>query len=125
MKIEHVAIWCNDIESMKNFYCSYFFGTSNFKYANHEKQFESYFIHFDSGARLELMHKPNLTKPGDDRLGIIHLAFSVGSVDEVDRITERMIKDGYTCLSKPRNTGDGYYESVMKDPEGNLIELTE
>lgn len=128
IKIEHVAIWVQDIEKMREFYCQYFGGKSNSKYVNEQKGFSSYFISFDSGARLEIMHSVHLDKAligsGEAHLGLIHLAITVGSAIKVDELTARLRNDGYTVLSEPRTTGDEYYESCILDPENNQIEIT-
>ena len=125
MKIAHIAIWTDELEAMKDFYTTYFDGVSNEKYVNPIKKFESYFITFDSGARLELMHKDSIIKPLDaeERIGITHIAFSLGSMDEVLSLTERLRTDGIRIVGEPRTTGDGYFESVILDVEGNRIEL--
>jgi len=126
MRINHAALWVKDIEKMKTFYCFYFQAGASEKYYNPYKQFSSYFLSFESGARLELMHKPELVPPASSiSYGFGHLAFSTGSREEVNRFTEQLRKDGYTIKSNPRTTGDGYYESVILDPEGNLLEITE
>ena len=125
MKIEHVAIWVKDLEGMKSFYETYFNGVSNEKYHNKVKQFESYFITFAEGARLEIMRKAGVDQPDhDDRIGWAHIAISLGSKEAVDQLTARLQQDGYSLVNGPRLTGDGYYESVIEDPEGNLLELT-
>lgn len=126
MRIEHIALWSNDLEQMKSFYMKYFKGIANDKYTNKMKQFESYFLVFEDGARIELMKKPEILKH-DNRLtlfGYAHLAFSVGSEEKVIELTETLRNDGYTIYSEPRTTGDGYFESSILDPEGNLIEIT-
>ncbi len=126
MKIEHVAIWVTDIEKLKTFYETYFDAQATSKYTNETKRFQSYFLTFSSGARLELMHRPDIEEPGSDqeRTGYAHLAFSVGSEAEVEALTQRLVEDGHTRLNGPRHTGDGYYESVVLDPEGNRVEIT-
>lgn len=128
MRIEHLAIWVGDLESMMHFYCTYFDGTANAMYHNPAKDFRSYFITFENGARLELMHKPSLPVHQDDATleyqGIAHLAVSVGSATTVNVLTEQLRKDGYQVIGEPRTTGDGYYESIILDPEGNRIEIT-
>ncbi|MEK4871349.1 VOC family protein [Niallia sp. FSL W8-1348] len=125
MKIEHIAIWVHDLEEMKKFYTTYFDGIANSKYHNTEKKFESYFISYKGGARIELMRKSGIDKPDvNGRVGLAHIAFSVGSKEAVNQLTERLQKDGYLLVNGPRITGDGYYESVIEDPEGNLLELT-
>ena len=125
MKIEHAAIWVKDIEAMKEFYTTYFNGKANKKYHNEAKQFQSYFLSFDGGARLEIMCKQGVDKPdSDDRIGWAHIAFALGSRESVDQLTERLQNEGYRLVNGPRVTGDGYYESVIEDPEGNLLELT-
>ncbi|GIZ16270.1 VOC family protein [Capnocytophaga catalasegens] len=129
MKIEHVAFWVNDLEKMKNFYQTYFNGTPSEKYHNPNKNFTSYFITFESGARLELMNKLEITANFNDfnnqKIGITHLAFSVGNKENVDKLTEKLRNDGYKIVGEPRTTGDGYYESVFLDSEQNIIEITE
>ena len=125
MRIEHVAIWVKDLEAMKNFYVTYFNGKSNEKYHNENKGFQSYFIMFDGGARLEIMCKEGITQPDrENRFGWAHIAISLGSREAVNQTTTRLKQDGYRLVNGPRITGDGYYESVIEDPEGNLLELT-
>ena len=129
MRIEHVAIWANDIDTLRQFYEMYFGATSNVKYLNAKKRYQSYFLTFDDGARLELMQRPDIrpnsrTHPTDEFIGYAHLAMSVGSAEMVDQLTARLMADGYTRIDGPRHTGDGYYESVILDPEGNRIEIT-
>jgi lactoylglutathione lyase len=128
MKIEHVAIWSKDIETLKRFYESYFGATSNKKYTHSSRGYESYFLDFDSGARLELMHMASIPETTNDPhqqfTGLIHLAISVGSEKRVDDITRALKKAGHEIVGEPRKTGDGYYESVVLDPEGNRIEIT-
>ncbi len=128
MKIEHIAIWVEDLEEMKKFYLRFFELKSNNKYVNPVKQFSSYFLYFESGARIELMQKPDIHRKPDinkENIGLAHIAISVGSKEKVDCITNLIRENGYSILGEPRVTGDGYYESVISDPEGNLIEITE
>ena len=127
MKIEHVAMYVNDLESARNFFIKYFGAKSNAGYHNPTKKFRSYFLSFDGGARLELMHKADMVDREKDinRTGFIHIAFSVGSRAAVDELTARLKADGFEVLSGPRTTGDGYYESCIIDLEGNQIEITE
>jgi lactoylglutathione lyase len=129
MKIEHIAIWVKDLERMRAFYENYFGARSNELYHNPVKQFQSYFLSFDSGCRLELMHSPKIKDHNKDyekqSLGIIHLAISVGGRKQVDDLSIKLQSDGYMLVGKPRVTGDGYYESVVLDPENNIIEITE
>ncbi|MCC2328353.1 VOC family protein [Bacillus wiedmannii] len=125
MQIEHIAIWVNDLELMCSFYTKYFNGKANSLYHNKAKQFESYFITFESGARLEIMRKKGIEKePNPNITGYAHMAFSVGSEERVNELTTTLKNDGYPLLNGPRCTGDGYYESVISDPEGNQIEIT-
>ena len=127
MRIEHAAIYVNDIEAEKKFFTRYFGASAGEMYHNKNTGFSSYFLSFDGGARLELMTAPELQdmdKPGL-RTGFAHLAFSVGSCKEVDALTEQLRADGYAVESGPRVTGDGYYESCVLDAEGNRIEITE
>ena len=127
MKIEHVAIWTTDLERLKDFYTTYFGAQANDKYTNPVKGFESYFLHFSSGARLELMSRPGVEAGPSTPIypvGLTHLAFSVGSKARVDSLTEELRAAGCTVIGQPRKTGDGYYESIIADPDGNLIEIT-
>ena len=126
MHIEHIAIWTCDLERLKAFYETYFEGKANEKYANAAKQFESYFLVFASGARLELMQMPTIpeSRGESQATGYAHLAFSVGSEAQVDALTARLRKAGYQIASDPRHTGDGYYESCVLDPDGNRVEIT-
>lgn len=128
MKIEHIAIWVSDLENMKSFYEKYFNAVPNTKYNNPSKQFQSYFLSFNSGCRIELMHKPDIITTDNNyekqKTGIIHLAFSCGSKDNVHELTEKLRNDGYKIASEARTTGDGYYESIVLDPENNIIEIT-
>ncbi|CAN5191228.1 VOC family protein [soil metagenome] len=126
MKINHIAIWTHDLEKLKDFYVSYFEGKSNERYENPKKGFESYFIYFSSGTSLELMKSIKLKKLDQQELapGYAHMAFSLGDKETVDQLTEKLVADGFEKINGPRTTGDGYYESVIKDPDGNLVELT-
>ncbi|WP_461147424.1 VOC family protein [Spirosoma pulveris] len=128
MRIEHLAIWVRDLEKMRTFYETYFLASSNDKYINVVKGFSSYFLTFPSGgARLELMQMPGIPNSQNNALlqftGIIHFALSVGSEAAVDALTDQLRTDGYTVVGEPRRTGDGYYESVVLDPEENRIEI--
>lgn len=127
MKIEHVAMWTNNLEGLKDFYINYFNARANRKYVNENKKFQSYFLSFDEGCRLEIMEIPSINEnsPNNEFLGLTHLAISVGSKDKVLELTHRLRKDGFRVLSEPRTTGDGYFESVIADPEGNRVEITE
>lgn len=129
IKIEHLAIWTKDLEKAKDFYVKYFDMVCGEKYHNPTKQFTSYFLSFqNSNVRIELMHRPDITdhvgKKGTTN-GLAHFAISVGSKERVNSLTERLRADDFIIESEPRTTGDGYYESVVLDPEGNLIEITE
>lgn len=126
MHIEHIAMYVDDLEMVRDFFVKYFNATSNEGYHNITTGFRTYFMSFDNGARLEIMKKPqmeNLEKTVN-RTGYIHIAFSLGSKEAVDALTERMKKDGYNVISGPRTTGDGYYESCIIGIEGNQIEIT-
>ena len=128
MRIEHVALWVKDLEAMKSFYKKYFNGKPGNKYLNSKKSFSSYFISFDNGGRLELMHMPSVQEiknnPSGRVAGMIHIAFSAGSEENVRELTGILAGDGFKILDGPRWTGDGYYESVILDPENNRIEIT-
>lgn len=127
MRIEHVAIWSPDIETLKNFYSTYFKATISERYENMQKGFSSYFLHFSEGSRLEIMNRHDIEKKEDrtkEYFGYCHLAISVGSMFDVMKITKQIADDGYEVISEPRTTGDGYFESVILDPDGNRIEIT-
>lgn len=127
MKIEHLAIWVHDIEVMRQFYLTYFDTTSGKKYYNPQKHFTSYFIQFnEGGCRIELMHRPDICARSGEQameMGFTHFAITVGSKETVNQLTECLRKDGYVIKGEPRTSGDGYYESVIADPEGNIVEL--
>jgi lactoylglutathione lyase len=129
MNIEHIAIWVRNLEQMRHFYETYFGVVSNEKYSNVTKEFSSYFLTFpEGGSRLEIMQMPGIPETLNDAFaqftGLTHFAISVGSETAVDALTERLRADGYSIVGGPRRTGDGYYESVVFDPELNRIELT-
>lgn len=126
MKIEHIAMYVDDLEKARDFFVRYFGAESNSGYHNVNTDFRSYFLKFDDGARLEIMNKPGITGggKGPDESGYIHIAFSVGSREKVDELTATLKRDGYEVLSGPRTTGDGYYESCVRGIEGNLVEIT-
>lgn len=129
MTLEHVAIWTDDLERLKDFYMRYLEAVPNDKYTNQQKQFQSYFLKFSSGARLEIMTRPNIPSNPNDTIynqhkGIIHLAFSVDTMEEVDEKANQFKTDGFQILSGPRKTGDGYYEFETLDPDNNRLEVT-
>ena len=127
MRIEHIAMYVNDLEKAREFFVKYFHAASNEGYHNKKTDFRSYFLSFEDGARLEIMNKPQMcdAEKALNRTGYIHIAFSLGSKSAVDELTERMKNDGYTVISGPRITGDGYYESCIIGIDGNQIEITE
>jgi lactoylglutathione lyase len=128
MRIEHVALWTEDLERCKAFYITYFGATAGADYFNAMKGFRSCFLSFVDGARIEVMTtsklSPLVIAPGVQRMGLTHLAISVGSEQIVDGLTQRLREDGFPIEDGPRRTGDGYYESVVLDPDGNRIEIT-
>ena len=127
MRIEHIAMYVNDLEAAKDFFIKYFDATPNKGYHNRTTDFRSYFLRFADGARLELMHRPEMNDMEKPlmRTGYVHIAFSLGSKEAVNELTERLRADGYAVVSGPRTTGDGYYESCIIGIEGNQIEITE
>ncbi len=129
MILEHVAIWTQQLEALKNYYITYFDAVANDKYTNPITNFESYFLTFESGARLEIMQKNDIPKNKNDveiqqHLGIIHLAFGVNSMKAVDAKAVELQKAGFKILKGPRKTGDGYYEFETLDLDGNRLEVT-
>ena len=126
MRVEHIALYVDDLEAARDFFVDYLGGHSNDGYHNKTTDFRSYFISFDDGPRLEIMSKPGMVdaeKP-INRTGYAHVAFSVGSKELVDELTARLKSDGFSVISGPRTTGDGYYESCIIAIEGNQIEIT-
>ena len=126
MVIEHIAMYVNDLEAVRRFFTTYLGAVSNSGYHNPSTGFRSYFLSFDGGARLELMSKPHMADQEKEpsRTGYAHIAFRLGSAEQVDELTARLRTDGYAVVSGPRTTGDGYYESCIVGIEGNQIELT-
>ena len=126
MKIDHIALYVNDLEGAKIFFQTFFEAEANEGYHNSRTDFRSYFLTFADGSRLEIMTKPDLTDSGDllNRFGYAHLAFSTGSKEAVDALTVKLNAAGYPVISGPRTTGDGYYESCILGFEGNVIEIT-
>ncbi|MFA9380136.1 MAG: VOC family protein [Acetanaerobacterium sp.] len=127
MRIDHIAVYTDDLPQLKRFYERYFGAAANDGYHNPRTGLQTYFLTFEDGARLEIMTRPGLApKPATTPCaGYTHIAFSVGTREAVDDLTARLRQDGYCVASEPRVTGDGYYESVVLDPECNLIEITE
>lgn len=124
MKLHHIAIWTFRLEELKDFYVRFLGGTSNEKYVNPKKGFESYFISFEEGPTLELMSRVDVqnTPIEENGLGLTHLAFTFPSQEEILRFTEEMRSEGYIIAGEPRTSGDGYFESVVLDPDGNRLE---
>ena len=127
MRIDHIALWVKDLEAQRAFYEKFFQAKAGEKYTNPIKNFQSYFLSFEGGARLELMHKLEISAKANQealQIGIAHFAIAVGSKDKVDELTALIKENGLAVIDGPRTTGDGYYESVIIDPEGNRIEIT-
>ncbi len=129
MKIDHIAVWTNQLEILINFYVTFFGANRGDNYYNRETHFESCFLTFDSGARLEIMHKPGIPVNANDTAakqhqGIIHIAFGCDSKGMVDKKHLELMNAGFPILDGPRMTGDGYYEFVTLDPDKNRIEVT-
>ena len=129
MIIDHIAIYTDHLEELKNYYIKYFGAIQNNMYLNEKKQFRSYFLSFKSGTRLEIMSMPGIPDNVNDtknsqHKGIIHFALGVETMQEVDYKARQLEQDGFKILDGPRKTGDGYYEFVTLDPDGNRIEIT-
>lgn len=127
MRIEHIAMYVNDLEATKDFFVKFFDATANTKYHNTKTGLETYFLSFKDSTRLELMTRPEMVSSEKSlmKTGYIHLAFAVGSKEKVDALTNQLEQNGYEIVSGPRTTGDGYYESCILGPEGNQIEIIE
>ena len=125
MNIEHVAIYVNNLEVEKNFFVKYFKAKASEKYTNFRQDFTSYFLTFDNGSRFEIMHRQSMIDPKKDkyRSGYHHIAINVGDKNDVNNLTREMEDDGIFIVTAPRTTGDGYYASIVADPEGNEIEI--
>lgn len=126
--IGHIAFWVNDLEVMRAFYQQYFGMKCSKKYENSHRGFSSYFLFFNTGTRIEIMNRkdiPEINIAKGLSNGFAHLAFSVGNKETVDQLTELLRHEGYKVIGEPRTTGDGYYESIILDPEGNWVEITE
>jgi Lactoylglutathione lyase and related lyases len=127
MNISHIALRTDNIELLKDFYCRWFNAVAGERYHNPGKNFTSYFLKFPDGdASLEIMNMPGIISrdAGGKFKGLCHLAISLGSKKSVDEMTEKLKNAGVPVLGEPRATGDGFYESVIADPDGNLLELT-
>ncbi|WP_273403221.1 VOC family protein [Actinobacillus porcinus] len=125
MKLEHVAMYVQDLEKAKAFFMKYFNAQPNEKYHNLRTNLMTYFLTFSGGARLEIMTRPEIVELDKNvfRTGLVHLSMQVGSEEKVRELTEQLRSDGYQVISEPRTTGDGYYESCVLDGEGNQIEI--
>lgn len=126
MQIDHIAIWTNDLDSLKDFYLKFFDCKVSNRYDNNEKRFSSYFLSFAGcDTRIELMQRPDIADSiNNERIGLAHFAIGVGTKEQVDNLTNKLERAGITISSYPRTTGDGYYESVICDPDNNKVELT-
>jgi lactoylglutathione lyase len=129
MTLDHIAIWTKNLEELREFYTKYFGGISNERYFNEKKQFASYFLSFKTGTRMEIMTRPDILARLDDsetlqHSGIVHMAFGVDTMREVDEKAKELDAAGFKILSGPRRTGDGGYEFETLDPDGNRIEVT-
>lgn len=127
MRIEHVALWVADIDRVCAFYERFFGARIGPLYENPAKGFTSRFLSIAEGARIEVMHTTRLSPvehaAGAQRMGLTHLALKLDSEAAVDQVTAAIRAAGHEVLDGPRRTGDGYYESVVLDPEGNRVEL--
>jgi lactoylglutathione lyase len=125
LRVVHIGVWVRDLERMREFYVAVLRGEAGRLYENARTGFRSYFISLGEGARVELMTRPDVSTGahGGDRVGYAHLALHVGSPSALDALVARLKASGVVVVGGPRTTGDGYYEAVIEDPEGNRIEL--
>ena len=128
MRLDHIALWTDDIDRLVLFYTRYFGARPGARYVNAGKGFESSFLSFEGGARIEIMKTTTLAllahETGTPRSGLTHFCLSTGTEEAVDALTQGLRDDGYAVLDGPRRTGDGYYESVIADPDGNRVEIS-
>ncbi len=127
MQIDHTALYVADLEAARAFFERFFGAVAGPAYHNPRTGLRTYFLHFDGRARLELMTRPGLADGQGEKpcTGWAHVAFSTGSREAVDRLTDELRAAGWPVVSGPRVTGDGYYESCVEGPEGCLVEITE
>jgi lactoylglutathione lyase len=124
-RLEHVALWARDIDALAAFYAHWFGARIGARYENPRKGFASRFLEFAGGARLEIMARGDIAARGEgEQLGLAHLAIAVGDEAAVDDLAARLVAAGISIADGPRRTGDGYYECVVRDPEGNRLEIT-
>lgn len=125
--LHHVALWVADLERARAFYADVLGGRAGEPYHNARTGFRSYFVSYGPGARVELMSRADVgaADPSVPVLGFAHVALSVGSRAAVDACIAALERAGVAVASRPRQTGDGYYEAVVLDPEGNRVEITE
>lgn len=128
MRLDHIAIWTKDLERLKNYYITFFGAKANNIYINPKSGLQTYFLTFGSGARIEIMYRPDIPENANDtiekqHLGWIHIAFEVESMQEVDNKAKELSTAGYRILRGPRRTGDNYYEFETLDPDNNRLEI--
>lgn len=124
VRVEHVGLWVRDIDAVAAFYERYLGARIGDLYSNPRKRFESRFLEFAGGARLEIMRRADVDgRMKDEQLGFAHVAIAIGDETAVDALAARLVADGQPPLDGPRRTGDGYYECVVRDPEGNRVEI--
>jgi lactoylglutathione lyase len=127
-RVEHVGLWTRDVDALAAFYARHFGAGIGPLYRNPAKGFASRFLDFGAGARLELMSSTMLelaaSAPGAQRPGLAHVALALGSEAQVDALAAALRDAGVPLLDGPRRTGDGCYEAVVLDPDGNRIEIT-
>ena len=124
-RIEHVALWAGDLDTVAQFYARWFQARVGERYENPRKGFASRFLDFGGGARLEVMTRTGIdARAAGEQLGLAHIAIAVGDEAAVDALAARFAAAGVPVIDGPRRTGDGYYECVVRDPEGNRVEIT-
>lgn len=123
-RIEHVALWVSDLDAVTGFYARWFGARVGNRYENTRKGFASRFLEFGDGARLEVMTRTDVSsRVTEEKLGLAHIAIAVGDEAAVDALAARFAGAGIAVIDGPRRTGDGYYECVVRDPEGNRVEI--
>lgn len=123
-RIDHAALYVADLETARDFFVTWFGATANEGYHNPRTGLRTHFLSFEGDAKLEIMTRPGIERAREEGLlGWAHVALDVGSPQAVDDLAARLTEAGFQVINGPRTTGDGYYEAVVLEPEGNEVEI--